>query len=65
MWVQFAHARHCFTGGGWEGVIGRFKGGLGFNDAAGDMFKSACITVIVELGLLGPAHLITHLHHLR
>ena len=39
--------------------MGGFEDGLGFDDAAGDMFESACITVIIKLGLLGPAHLIT------
>ena len=32
--------------------MGGVVGGLEFNDAAGDMFESACITVIIELGYL-------------
>ena len=50
MWAQFARAEHCVAGGGWEGVMGGFEGGLGFNDAAGGVCKSMCIAVVVVLG---------------
>ena len=39
--------------------MGGFKGGLGFDDAAGGVFESTCITVIVEFGFLGHASLVT------
>ena len=36
--------------------MGGFEGGLEFNDAAGDVFESACVTVVVELGY--PVHVV-------
>ena len=56
MWAQLAHAGHCFAGGKWEGVVGGFECGQEFNNAAGDVFEFACVTVIVKLGY--PVHVV-------
>ena len=63
--MPFTRTGRRFVISGCRGVVEAFKRGLGFNGIAGGMCESACITVIVEFGLLGPAHLITHLHVLE
>ena len=54
VWVQFAHAGHCFAGGGWEDVVGGFECGPRFDDTAGGACESMCIAVIIVLGY--PTH---------
>ena len=63
--MPFARTGCRFIISSCRGVVGAFKRGLGFNGVAGGMCESACITVVVEFGLLGPAHLITHLRVLE
>ena len=59
--MPFARAGRRFVISGCRGFVWAFERGLGFDGVAGGMCESACITVVVEFGLLGPAHLITHL----
>ena len=50
---RFAHAVHCFTGGGCKGAVGGFKLALGFNDAAAGMCDSMDVTTVVIYMLSG------------
>ena len=56
MWAQFAGAACHVVGGGCGGAVGGFEGGLGFDDTAGGVFESVCVTVIVILRY--PAHVV-------
>ena len=55
--MRYARAAYHVVSGGCGGVVGAFKRGLGFDGVAGGMCESACVTVVVEFRLLGPAHL--------
>ena len=52
MWVQFAHAGHCFAGGGWEDVVGGFECGPRFDDTADGACESMGIVSSLYLGIL-------------
>ena len=55
--MPFARAGRRFIISGCRGFVGAFKRGLGFDGVAGGMCESACVTVVIEFRLLGPAHL--------
>ena len=56
--MRYTGAAYHVVSGRCGGIVGGFECGLGFDDAVGDMFESACITVVVEFRIFGHTSLV-------